>query len=314
MLRGHAGIHEGGVGDGVADEGPADVGEDVLVPVVLEIGEGNGVALLKVAETPLEGDVLEGAVPEVPPHDIRNEATHVGHAGAEVEVEEPVVIDVADVETHRTPRPHCRLHRINKGPVALVQVDPRQAFVLAEAPLDDILFEPRLVLETRVDFSGIRGAVGGEDHVLEAVVIQIRTAHGEAEAGHRQPHVLCLFGPGFLLPSGVQEDLVGAAELRHQDIRPAVGVDVAPHDALRDAALADVGDRGEVFEGAVAAVPEEAARILLVPHVEVHEAIEVEVGPLGGMGALIIQHPGGPSNFGEVAAVVPEQRIRDAER
>mmetsp|Transcript_1426 Transcript_1426/g.4870 ORF Transcript_1426/g.4870 Transcript_1426/m.4870 type:complete len:242 (-) Transcript_1426:1967-2692(-) len=164
MLRGHAGIHEGGVGDGVADEGPADVGEDVLVPVVLEIGEGNGVALLKVAETPLEGDVLEGAVPEVPPHDIRNEATHVGHAGAEVEVEEPVVIDVADVETHRTPRPHCRLHRINKGPVALVQVDPRQAFVLACAEGMQIKFPTSLLFRRSDDDDGREINRGKKNH------------------------------------------------------------------------------------------------------------------------------------------------------
>ncbi len=57
-------------------------------------------ALLQVAEVAGRRHVLEVAAARVAEHPVGDERAHVGIAGAQVDVEPAVVVEVAEVETH----------------------------------------------------------------------------------------------------------------------------------------------------------------------------------------------------------------------
>src|SRR5262245_17041117 len=88
------------VAEGVAGEGPAHVGEHVLVAVLVEIRERDGVPLLQVAEAARGRDVGEAPPATVPVHHVRDEAVVERVARAEVHVRVAVVVEVAVARAH----------------------------------------------------------------------------------------------------------------------------------------------------------------------------------------------------------------------
>ncbi len=86
--------------EGVAGLGAAHLFEDVFEAGAAEVGEGYAVALLQVAEVGCGGDVLEGAAFGVAEEAVREEGLVGGVAGAEIDVEPAVVVEVAEVGAH----------------------------------------------------------------------------------------------------------------------------------------------------------------------------------------------------------------------
>ncbi len=85
----------------VARHRAAGVQHDVLVAVVIEIGEGDAVPLLQMAGAGGLGHVVEAPAGVVAQQDVRDQRAERRRPGAEVDVEEAVVVDVADVGAHR---------------------------------------------------------------------------------------------------------------------------------------------------------------------------------------------------------------------
>ena len=65
-----AGVFEEHIGEDIAGISAADDGVNVLVPVVVDISEGDAVSLLQVPETPGSGYILEEFSPCIAKHPI----------------------------------------------------------------------------------------------------------------------------------------------------------------------------------------------------------------------------------------------------
>ena len=81
----------------------ADFGDDVLVAVAIEIGEGDAVSLVQLAGARGRRRVREGLPRQVQQQLVRHDRRERRAAHAEVDVEEAVVVDVAEVGRHRHP-------------------------------------------------------------------------------------------------------------------------------------------------------------------------------------------------------------------
>src|SRR5205085_12518345 len=85
--------------------GAAHLGEDVLLTVVVDIGESYPMAFLKVPEIPRSRHFLEEPSARIPPHAIWNQRSEIGIARSHIEIELAVVIEVAEVDAHPQHRP-----------------------------------------------------------------------------------------------------------------------------------------------------------------------------------------------------------------
>ncbi len=155
----------------------------------------------------------------------------------------------------------------------------------------------------------------GEEDVEPAVVVEV----GEAGAPPQPPRVHA--EPGVERPvlaeavAAVRVERRGVAgEVRLDDVERAVAVEVADADAharLRLAVLAEraLGADADVLERAVAAVPEQRARVRVVRHVDVRPPVivEVERRDAEAVGAARLQDAGLLRDVGE--AVVTEVAI-----
>src|SRR2546422_4363971 len=92
-----AGVEKHRVAELVSDEEAPELVVDVLVAVVVQIGEGDPVPFLEVPESPRNGHVLEALPPVVAKHHVRHEGPVVRVARAEIDVEETVVVQVSEV-------------------------------------------------------------------------------------------------------------------------------------------------------------------------------------------------------------------------
>src|SRR5262245_6077815 len=100
-----AGIAVEGAPELVGGKGAADHREHVLVPVIVDVAERDRVALLQVPEAPGGRDVLKVATARVAEHLVRHDICDRRGTGAEKEVEPAVVVEVAEVRTHREQQP-----------------------------------------------------------------------------------------------------------------------------------------------------------------------------------------------------------------
>ena len=97
---GGTGILEQAVVGVVAGEGATHDHVDILVAVVVEVGEGHAMALLQVAGAGGGADVLEMGAAVVSVHPVGDERGEVGVSGGEVEVEPSIVVEIAEVAAH----------------------------------------------------------------------------------------------------------------------------------------------------------------------------------------------------------------------
>src|SRR5579859_7451380 len=104
-----AGVKENCAAIIISRIGATDFDEDVLVPVIIEIGEGNAVALLQMSEPAGGGDVLEEFALSVTEHAIRDQGGEVGIAGSEIKIEPTVIVEIAKI------RPHGQEHFVQAG-------------------------------------------------------------------------------------------------------------------------------------------------------------------------------------------------------
>jgi hypothetical protein len=109
----------------VAGHRTAHVQDHLLVAVVVEVGERDGVARLEMAGARGLGDVQEPLAVVVLQHDVGHQGGQRRRARAEVHVEVAVVVEVAEVGAHRghhAVEPHARAH-VGEGAVAVVPVE-----------------------------------------------------------------------------------------------------------------------------------------------------------------------------------------------
>ena len=118
------GVFEQDIGGDIAGVGSAHGGVDILVPVVVDVAEGDGVPLLPVAETSGDRNLLEECPAGVAEHAVGDRGGQAGVSGADVEVQVAVVIQVSKITAHgvhdlvdASPAGH-----ILKGAVAVVAV------------------------------------------------------------------------------------------------------------------------------------------------------------------------------------------------
>ena len=79
---------------------------------MIKIGKGDSMSLLEMAESPVPGDVGKAFARLVVIHDIGHEGVVGRVAGAEVKIEEAVVVEVSKVAAHGKGQPaESQLHR-----------------------------------------------------------------------------------------------------------------------------------------------------------------------------------------------------------
>ena len=297
MAARRAGVLEHRVVVAVAGHRPAGVQHDVLVAVAIEIGEGDAVAFLQVPGAGRLGDVVEAPAGVVAQQDVRDQRSERRRAGPEIDVEEAVVVDVADVGAHRR---HDARHAHRRGhigePVARVaiQLQRLRRGRLSEVMLDELLDRVR---------------IRHDEQIEPAVVVVVEPPR--REAGERLLHAQfrgkVLEGAVALVP--VEE--VVAEHVRRVEIGEPVVVVVAPRHALGEGIAGDTGSDRHVLERAVVLVAIEAARRQLVADVEVDPAVVVVVGPRRRVRREhAVGEAGGLGHVGEYAVtVVAQQRV-----
>jgi hypothetical protein len=75
--------------------------EDVEVSVAVPVGHRDPVSLLEMAGARRLGDVLKASSLDVLEQDIGHQAVERHPAGPEIDIEEPIVVDVAEIHPHR---------------------------------------------------------------------------------------------------------------------------------------------------------------------------------------------------------------------
>src|ERR1700683_5001326 len=86
---------------GITRIGAAGLDKDILVAVVVDIGESHTMAFLQVADTGGLGNVGEVTAFDVVEHPVGDERGEVGVAGAEIHIQPAVVVDIAEIRAHR---------------------------------------------------------------------------------------------------------------------------------------------------------------------------------------------------------------------
>ena len=94
-------VSEQGVVRLIARRRAAQLHEQVEVAVAIVVGKGDAVPLLEMARPGRAGDVLEPEALDVAEHQLDVQALVRHVAGPQVDVEEPVVVHVAEVRAHR---------------------------------------------------------------------------------------------------------------------------------------------------------------------------------------------------------------------
>src|SRR5262249_32811734 len=94
-------VLEQDIAESVARVGAAELLENILVAVIVEVRKGHAMALLQVAESTGGCDVREARSSAVVIHGVGDEPLVFGKTGAQVEIEPPVVVEIAEVRAHR---------------------------------------------------------------------------------------------------------------------------------------------------------------------------------------------------------------------
>ena len=213
VCKEHIGVHVPGIG-------PADHGVDVLIPVVVYIAEGDAVSLLQVSEAAGRGHVFKTLPAGIAEHSVGHQRSVIRVAGANVEVEPAVVVEVAEVAAHRVEDFVAvgLFGPIDEGAVALVAVEAGRLALMRQAH----------VIGGHI--AGV-GLVARDEQVEPAVVVVVPKPHRKAE--RRLAHARAGGDVGEA-PAAVGvwavvvEEQVGLSEAGDVQVGPAVVVYVAP--------------------------------------------------------------------------------------
>src|SRR3954447_25240988 len=85
----------------IAADRAAHVLVNVLIAIVVDVAEGNTVALLQITKAARCRDVLEAFSAVIAKHPVRNDRGKIRIARAEVKVQEPIIVQIAKVGSHR---------------------------------------------------------------------------------------------------------------------------------------------------------------------------------------------------------------------
>ncbi len=288
----------------VAGEGTPHVREDVLVAVVVEIGERDAVALLEMAGPGGGRDVDESSPLPIQEHAVGHQHAVRRGSGSQVEIEKAVVVEVAEVRPHRRDHPGHAEHR---GPVLERSVSAI-AIYAQRLPL-------RLPAEILASHLVDRAQKGGDEEVLPAVVVVVPEPGREAVGGLAHAALSRHFVEAAI--AAIHEQEIAITEVGDVEVGAAVVIDVAPCRALGQRAEAQTRRERRVFEGAVAATAEQLTERELVADEDVQPAIAVVVRPGGDMGA--VGRAAESDSIGDVfeqnatlrARAVAQQRVAD---
>ncbi len=224
----------------VAGRCAAELHEQVQVAVAIPVGEGNTMPLLKVAGAGRNSDVVETRARNVSEHevDVQSLVRHV--AGAEVDVEEPVVVDVAEIRAHGRHRP--------------IKADlPRD---VAEASRTEVAVEPGPARPFDLEAHRARENLGDPSAVVvdveidEPVVVVVPKPASKAEIGTGDAKLRC--DVAKLAAAFIMVEAARLAHIGHKEVEPAIAIIVAPRRALGAALVGEAGCVRDVLEGAVA--------------------------------------------------------------
>ena len=283
---------------GIAGGRPAHVEDDVVVAVVVHIGERDAVALVELAGSGGAGHIHERLAVAIAQQHARSQRPVGGIARPKIDVQKAIVVDVAEVGPHRhvdLVQPGLTRH-VQETAVAAVLVQLQRGGVVGQLQV-----RPRRFFDRRE-------VAGGKD-VRPAVVVVVEEPGGKALPRPRDPGLLGDVGKGAVVV--VVEQRVGATEVRHVEFRPAVVVDVSGRHALGVTGPVDAGARRDVLERAVALVQEQLGGAVLVADKQVHEPVVVDIGPHRRLRAG--GRPGQAARLCDVGeravAVVAQQRL-----
>ena len=267
-------ILEQRVGELVAGIEAAELLEEVLVAVVVEVAPGHAVPFGQDAEAAGERDLDEALAADVLVHLIRHEAREVGLAGAEVEVEPAVVVEVAVVGAHG--------HRRTRDPELPRDFDEAPAVVAPEhrVAVGELRAEVR-----RRHLRRLLAVVRVEEIEIAVVVVVEEPGGERLRRRLPQPQLGSHVGEGAVAVVAV-ETIV--AEVGDEEIGIAVVVVVAPGDGLGEADVLDARLLRHLGEAAGAVVLEELRRVEVLARrlgadVEVEVAVAVVVLEVGGL-------------------------------
>src|SRR5580704_4624105 len=291
-----AGIFEETKGVAVADHGPADFREQIFVSVIVNVGKGDAVSFMELAGARGRRHVREELTFFVVQQDVGQHGSIAGIAGAEINIEITVVVDVAEVRAHGHEDAIETDFRgdIAKRAVAKIFVELERLRVRGEAEIGTHGF---------VD----RNVVAGHKQVGPTVIVVIEKPGGEALPRFLHSGLKRNIGKGSVVIVVIKR--IVAVEIGDVEINIAVVIVIARNHAFGEGDAIDPGGMRDVFEGAVALVAIEMAGSILVAHEKIEIAVVINVGPNAGLRLQGQVKPAGCGHVGESAvAIVAQQR------
>src|SRR5258708_10625992 len=214
-----AGILEQTNGVAIARDRASSFGNDLFIAVVIEVGEGNAVPLMKFARARRRGNVDKFLPELVVKENIRQNVAVRWSSSAQVKIEKPVVIDIAEIGTHgieNTIQANFGGH-VAKCPISLIVVELERFHVVRNAQLAS-----QILLRRHV--------IAGHEKIRKSVIIIVEEPRREAHPGCLHACLLANFGESAIVV--VVEKEIVPAKIGDIQIDEAVVIVVGRHHAL----------------------------------------------------------------------------------
>ena len=291
-----AGIFEQTKSVAIAGHRAADFREEIFVSVVVHVGEGDAVSFMEFARARGRGDVGKKLALLIVQQDVGQHGRVAGIAGAEINVEVSVVVDVAEVCAHGH---EDAIETDFGGDIAKLAV----AKILVELERLGIGRKAEIAADRFID----RNVVAGHKQIGPAVIVIV-----EKPCGETLPWLLHASLQGDVSKSSVVIVVIKkivAVEIGNVKIDIAVVIVIGRNDALGESGAIDAGGMRDVFERAVAFVAEEMAGPVFVADEQIEIAVVINVGPDSGLRLHGQVEAAGCGYVGESAvAIVAQQR------
>ena len=169
----------------ISGKEPPHLLEDILVTIVVQVGEHNGVALLQMPKPTAGGDVSKALPSAIAIHQIGHQRLVVGMAGSHIKIKKSVVVQVSEVGAHGEHHPvQVLLNRhMCEAALAITAVKSRK---LGSGSNAEIFLYGKHHIGLHE-----RPAVCPHEQVQSAVVIVVPKPCGDASKGACDPE---LFG------------------------------------------------------------------------------------------------------------------------
>src|SRR5262245_44480273 len=158
-----AGVQKQRTAGAVAGIGAAQLDEDFLVTVVVEVRKADAMAFLQVAEPSGGRDVLKKLAVCIPEHALWHDRREARFTGAEIKVEPSVVIQVPKITAHRQQYP-IQSHRFSyvaECAVVIVVINLWRSSIVRQAE------------KISGDMTDISHAITTDEQILPAVIIVV---------------------------------------------------------------------------------------------------------------------------------------------